>query len=80
MHWVYHRLLPERCIRLPKSQILRFEKAGVHAAAFTALILALRRRGAWRGGAVEGESLFPPTDGNDLAASLMFAAEQRSLS
>ena len=53
---------------------------GVHAAAFTALILALRRRGARLGGAVEGESLCPPTDGDDLAADSMFSAEQTSLS
>jgi hypothetical protein len=30
-------------------------RSGVHAAAFTALIRASRRRGAWLGGAAEGE-------------------------
>ncbi len=53
---------------------------GVHAAVFTALILALRRRGAWRGGAVEDEGSCPYMDGDILAADLMFFAEQTSLS
>jgi len=35
---------------------------------------------AWRGGAVEGESSFPQTDGDDLAADKMFFAALASLS
>jgi hypothetical protein len=53
---------------------------GVHAAAFTALIRASRRRGAWLGGAAEGENLFPLTDGEHLAANRIFIAALTSRS
>jgi hypothetical protein len=53
---------------------------GVHAAAFTALVSASRRRGAWFGGAAEGESSFPLTDGEHLAASRIFFAALTSRS
>jgi hypothetical protein len=54
--------------------------SGVHAAAFTALILASRRRGAWHGGAAEGEDSFPHTDGEHLAANRIFLAALTSRS
>ncbi len=54
--------------------------AGVHAAAFTALIRASRRRDAWLGGAVEGEDSFPLMDGEHLAADRMFFAALTSRS
>jgi hypothetical protein len=38
------------------------DETGIHAA-FSALMLALRGRDAWRGGAVEGEDSFPYMDG-----------------
>jgi D-alanyl-D-alanine carboxypeptidase len=53
---------------------------GVHAAAFTALIRASRRRDAWLGGAAEGEDSFPQTDGEHLAADKMFFAALTSRS
>jgi hypothetical protein len=53
---------------------------GVHAAAFTALIRASRRRNAWLGGAVAGEDLFPLMDGEHLAANRIFLAPLRSRS
>jgi hypothetical protein len=54
--------------------------AGVHAAAFPALIRASRRRDAWLGGAVEGEGLFPLMDGEHLAANRIFFAPLTSRS
>jgi hypothetical protein len=54
--------------------------SGVHAAVFTALIRASRRRGAWLGGAVEGEDSFPLMDGEHLAANRIFFAALTSRS
>jgi hypothetical protein len=54
--------------------------SGVHAAAFTALIRASRRRGAWLGGAAEGDDSFPLTEGEHLAPDRMFFAALTSRS
>jgi hypothetical protein len=48
--------------------------------AFTALILASRRRDAWHGGEAEGEDSFPHTDGEHLAANRIFLAALTSRS
>ncbi len=62
------------------AAVLLSMTSGVHAAAFTALVRASRRRDAWLGGAVEGEDSFPLTDGDDLAANRIFFAALTSRS
>jgi len=65
---------------LPAISMSRNRFAGVHAAAFTALIPASRRQAAWLGGAAEGEDSFPLTDGEHLAANRIFLAALTSRS
>jgi hypothetical protein len=60
---------------LPQTQYM----TGVHAAGVNALIPASHRPDAWLGGAPEGESLFPRTDGDDLPANRIFLAALTSL-
>ena len=58
----------------------RSARTGVHAAAVSALVFALRRRDVGLGGDADGEDSFPQTNGEHLPASLMFIAELTSRS
>jgi hypothetical protein len=73
--------MPKRDVEVePSRAVDRFNRTGVHAAAFATLIRASRRRDAWLGGAAEGEDSFPQTDGEHLAADRIFFAALTSRS